>query len=61
MVILGALVVPISVNPWMILPLIPLGIVFYIIQKYFVTTARELKRLDNIGKPKKMNILYFFD
>nr|UOU03341.1 ATP-binding cassette subfamily C4-1-2 [Brachionus rubens] len=50
MVILGALVVPISVNPWMIIPLIPLGIVFYIIQNYFVKTARELKRLDNIGR-----------
>lgn len=50
MVILGALVVPVSVNPWMILPLIPLGVVFYFIQNYFVSTARELKRLDNIGR-----------
>nr|QUF59454.1 ATP-binding cassette transporter Abcc4-1 [Brachionus angularis] len=50
MVILGALLVPISVNPWMILPLIPLGILFYSIQNYFVSTARELKRLDNIGR-----------
>ncbi|CAF0837577.1 unnamed protein product [Brachionus calyciflorus] len=50
MVILGALIVPISVNPWMVIPLIPLGIVFYLIQKYFVSTARELKRLDNIGR-----------
>lgn len=50
MVILGALVVPISVNPWMVLPLIPLGILFYVIQNYFVTTGRELKRLDNIGR-----------
>nr|QNH67884.1 ATP-binding cassette transporter subfamily C member 4 X1 [Brachionus rotundiformis] len=50
MVIVGALVVPISVNPWMLLPLIPLGLAFYIIQNYFVSTARELKRLDNIGR-----------
>ncbi|RNA03236.1 multidrug resistance-associated 4-like, partial [Brachionus plicatilis] len=50
MVIVGALVVPISVNPWMLLPLIPLGLAFYVIQKYFVSTARELKRLDNIGR-----------
>lgn len=50
MIILGALVVPISINPWMILPLIPLGITFYFIQNYFISTGRELKRLDNIGR-----------
>ena len=50
MVILGALVVPISINPWMIIPLALLGIVFYFVQNYFISTGRELKRLDNIGR-----------
>ncbi|RNA19405.1 multidrug resistance-associated 4-like, partial [Brachionus plicatilis] len=50
MVILGGLVVPISVNPWLILPLVPLGFVFFLIKNYFISTARELKRLDNIGR-----------
>jgi ATP-binding cassette subfamily C (CFTR/MRP) protein 4 len=49
MVILGALVVPISINPWMLLPLLVLGVVFYFVQRYFISTGRELKRLDNIG------------
>nr|APD26517.1 ATP-binding cassette transporter subfamily C member 4 X1 protein [Brachionus koreanus] len=50
MVILGALVVPISVNPWLILPLIPLGYAFLVIKNYFISTARDLKRLDSIGR-----------
>ena len=53
MIILGALIVPISVNPWIILSLLPLGALFYLILKYFITTARELKRLDNVCKLKK--------
>lgn len=52
MVILGALVVPISINPWMLLPIIPLGVALYFIQQYFSCTGRELKRLDNIGMNK---------
>jgi len=49
MVIFGALLVPIVINPWMLLPLIVLGFIFNTIKNYFMPTARELKRLDNIG------------
>jgi ATP-binding cassette subfamily C (CFTR/MRP) protein 4 len=52
MIILGALIVPIIINPWIIVPLIPLAIVFYFLQNYFISTARELKRLENIGSKK---------
>jgi ATP-binding cassette subfamily C (CFTR/MRP) protein 4 len=50
MVIIGALVVPLSVIPWMIIPLILVAVVFFFLQKYFISTARELRRLDNIGR-----------
>lgn len=52
MIILGGLFVPISINPWMIIPLVPLACAFYFIQNYFISSGRELKRLDNIGKNK---------
>ena len=50
MVMLGALIVPISINPWMIIPLLLIGVLFFFLQKYFIPTGREMKRLDNIGK-----------
>ena len=50
MTVLGALVVPSIVNPYVLIPLVPLGIVFYFIQRYFVRTARQLKRLDNSAR-----------
>ena len=50
MIIIGALAVPIIVKYWMAFPLIPLGVLFYMIKEYFVPSARELKRLDNIGE-----------
>jgi hypothetical protein len=49
MVILGALAIPISINPWVIIPLAVVAVVFYFLQSYFIKTGRELKRLDNIG------------
>lgn len=50
MVILGALVVPLIIIYWMIIPLVLVGILFYFIRNYFIPSARELKRLDNIGE-----------
>ena len=52
MIILGALIGPIIINPWIIVPLIPLAIVFYFLQNYFISTARDIKRLENIGNYK---------
>lgn len=50
MTVLGALVVPSIVNPFVLIPLIPLGIGFFFLQRYFVRTGRQLKRLDNTGR-----------
>ena len=50
MIILGALAVPVIVKWQMAFPLIPLGVVFYLVKEYFVPSARELKRLDNIAR-----------
>lgn len=50
MILLGALVVPITINPWICVSLVPLSIAFFAIKSYFIPAARELKSLDNIGK-----------
>lgn len=50
MVILGALAVPVVVKWQMAFPLLPLGVIFFLIKEYFVPSARELKRLDNIAR-----------
>ena len=50
MIILGVLILPIVVKNWMVFPLIPLLLLFLIIQSYFISSARELKHLDNIAR-----------
>jgi hypothetical protein len=48
-VIMGALFVPISINPWIIIPLVVLFGFLFVLQKIFITTGRGVKRMDNIG------------
>lgn len=50
MTILGSLAVSITVNPFILIPLIPLGIIIYFLQRYFVGPSRQLKRLDNTAR-----------
>ena len=49
MIIAGAIIVPIIINYWIIIALVPIGIVFMFIRNYFIASGRELKRLENIG------------
>ncbi|KAG8452202.1 hypothetical protein GDO86_004119 [Hymenochirus boettgeri] len=45
--ILGVIAVAVSVIPWILIPLLPLVIVFYFLRKYFLETARDIKRLES--------------
>ena len=56
MIIAGAIIVPIIINYWIIIALVPIGIVFMFIRNYFIASGRELKRLENIG----MILLFYF-
>lgn len=48
---IGSLLVVICVvTKWFILPLIPIGIAFYVLQLYYRHTSRELKRIDNLNQ-----------
>ncbi|KAK0084066.1 hypothetical protein PV325_007667 [Microctonus aethiopoides] len=50
LVMIGVLIVIIIVNPWMAVPIIIIGIIFYIIQRYCHNTIQDIKRLESVAK-----------
>ena len=47
---IGAVVLPSILNPWIILPAIPLIIIFVLTGRYYLTAARDLRRLEGINR-----------
>ncbi|KAJ8350063.1 hypothetical protein SKAU_G00251930, partial [Synaphobranchus kaupii] len=45
--ILGVIAVATSVIPWILIPVLPLLIVFIILRRYFLQTSRDIKRLES--------------
>uniref|UniRef100_A0A8C9R3X4 Multidrug resistance-associated protein 4 n=1 Tax=Scleropages formosus TaxID=113540 RepID=A0A8C9R3X4_SCLFO len=45
--ILGVIAVAASVIPWILIPVIPLLIVFLVLRRYFLQTSRDIKRLES--------------
>ncbi|KAE8625965.1 hypothetical protein XENTR_v10006453 [Xenopus tropicalis] len=45
--ILGVIAVAVAVIPWILIPLLPLVIVFYFLRRYFLDTSRDIKRLES--------------
>ncbi len=50
MIVSGAIVVPIIINYYIIIPLIPVIGIFMYIRGYFIVSGRMLKRLENIAR-----------
>ncbi|XP_056411570.1 ATP-binding cassette sub-family C member 4 isoform X4 [Hyla sarda] len=48
--ILGVIAVAIAVIPWILIPLLPLVIIFYFLRKYFLETSRDIKRLESTSR-----------
>ena len=46
----GAVVLPSILNPWIILPATPLIIAFILIGRYYVTTSRDVRRLEGVNR-----------
>uniref|UniRef100_A0A8C3W6N7 Multidrug resistance-associated protein 4 n=1 Tax=Catagonus wagneri TaxID=51154 RepID=A0A8C3W6N7_9CETA len=38
--------VAVAVIPWTAIPLIPLGVIFFVLRRYFLATSRDVKRLE---------------
>ena len=47
---IGAVVLPSILNPWIILPALPLIVLFVFIGRYSLKTTRDLKRLDGVNQ-----------
>eukprot|EP00741_Cyanophora_paradoxa_P003785 tig00000718_g3679.t1 len=46
----SSLMVIIVVSPWFILPMVPLAFLYRGIQRYYIASSRELKRLDSVSR-----------
>ena len=44
--ILGVIGVAVSVLPWILIPVVPLLLVFLYLRRYFLQTSRDIKRLE---------------
>lgn len=45
--VIGVVGVAVAVIPWMAIPLVPLGIIFFVLRGYFLETSRDVKRLES--------------
>ncbi|XP_060250584.1 ATP-binding cassette sub-family C member 4-like isoform X7 [Ovis aries] len=46
LLVVGVVGVMVAAIPWTAIPVIPLGIIFFVLQWYFLRTSREVKRLE---------------
>ena len=46
----GVVGVAVAVIPWIAIPLVPLGIVFFVLRRYFLETSRDVKRLESTSE-----------
>ena len=47
---IGVVGVAVAVIPWIAIPLVPLGIVFFVLRRYFLETSRDVKRLESTSE-----------
>ncbi|KAM4699820.1 ATP-binding cassette sub-family C member 4 [Discoglossus pictus] len=45
--ILGVVAVAVAVIPWILIPLLPLVIIFFFLRRFFLETSRDIKRLES--------------
>lgn len=48
--ILGVIAVSVSVIPWILIPVLPLLLVFIFLRRYFLQTSRNIKRLESTSE-----------
>ena len=46
LLVIGVVGVMVAAIPWTAIPVIPLGIIFFFLQRYFLETSRDVKRLE---------------
>lgn len=48
--LLGIIIVVGIVNPWLMLPTVFIGVVFYLLRNFYLATSRSVKRLEGVSK-----------
>lgn len=48
--VIGVVGVAVAVIPWMAIPLVLLGILFFVLRSYFLETSRDVKRLESTSE-----------
>ena len=46
LIVIGVVGVMVATIPWIAIPVIPLGIIFFVLRWYFLRTSRDVKRLE---------------
>ncbi|XP_057563172.1 ATP-binding cassette sub-family C member 4-like [Hippopotamus amphibius kiboko] len=46
LLVIGVVGVMVAVIPWIVIPVVPLGIILFFLQRYFLETSRDVKRLE---------------
>ena len=46
LLVIGVVGVMVAAIPWTAIPVIPLGIIFFFLRRYFLETSRDVKRLE---------------
>ena len=46
LLVIGVVGVMVAAIPWIAIPVIPLGILFFVLWRYFLETSRDVKRLE---------------
>ncbi|XP_070538062.1 ATP-binding cassette sub-family C member 4-like isoform X3 [Ptychodera flava] len=50
LLVLGIILVAGVINPWVFIPTVPLAVLFVFVRKYFLATARDIKRLEGVTR-----------
>ena len=50
LLVFGVLIVTSAVNPWILIPTVPIIVLFVFIRRYFLCTSRAVKRLEATSK-----------
>ena len=50
LLVIGVVGVMVAAIPWTAIPVIPLGIIFFFLRRYFLETSQDVKRLECTGE-----------
>lgn len=48
--LIGIIVIVSSVNPWLLIPTVLIGVLFYLFRSFYIRTSRSVKRLEGVSK-----------